>query len=156
MYGPMTSAVEPLEKYSSVDAGWEHLPHDADIRLRARGPTLAAAFEQAALAMTAVITNPSAILRACAVDVACDAPDRELLLVEWLNALVYEMATRNMLFGRFQVETDGTRLHAVAWGESVDRRRHRPIAEIKGATYTALHVAEEPDGSWVAECVVDV
>ena len=152
----MTSAVQPLEANPGVDAGWEHLPHDADIRLRARGPTLAAAFEQAALAMTAVITNPSAILRACAVDLACYAPDRELLLVEWLNALVYEMATRSMVFGRFQVAIDGSRLHAVAWGEGVDRQRHRPIAEIKGATYTALHVGQAPDGSWVAECVVDV
>ena len=152
----MKGAVEPLQKNPGVDAGWEHLPHDADIRLRARGPTLATAFEQAALAMTAVITNPSTVLRTRAVEVACEAPDQELLLVEWLNALVYEMATRNMLFGRFQVEIDDTRLHAVAWGEGVDRQRHRPIAEIKGATYTALHVGQRTDGSWVAECVVDV
>ena len=152
----MTAAAEPLQTNPGVDAGWEHLPHDADIGLRAWGPTLASAFEQAALAMTAVITNPSTVLRSCAVEVACDAPDRELLLVEWLNALVYEMATRNMLFGQFQVEIDGTRLHAVACGERVDRLRHRPIAEIKGATYTALHVGQGPDGSWVAECVVDV
>lgn len=34
---------------------WEHFPHGADIGVRGFGPTMAAAFEQAALAMTAVV-----------------------------------------------------------------------------------------------------
>jgi len=33
---------------------------------------------------------------------SCEAPDDELLLAEWLNPLVYEMATRRMLFARFR------------------------------------------------------
>ena len=35
-------------------------------------------------------------------------PDDELLLVDWLNALIYEMATRRMLFGRFDVTIEGS------------------------------------------------
>ena len=31
-----------------------------------------------------------------------------------------------------------------------------PAVEVKGATMTGLRVAQERDGSWVAECVVDV
>lgn len=38
------------------------------------------------------------------VHLTCEAPDLELLFVEWLNAIIYEMAVRNMLFGRFLVE----------------------------------------------------
>jgi len=38
----------------------------------------------------------------------------------------------------------------------VDIARHRPAVEVKGATYTALRVAQEADGAWVAQCVVDV
>ena len=79
-----------------------------------------------------------------------------MLLVDWLNALVYEMATRRMLFSRFEVRLDGTRLHATAWGEPVDVARHRPAVEVKGATYTQLKVARDEQGGWLAQCVVDV
>ena len=84
------------------------------------------------------------------------SPRPEILLTEWLNAIVYEMATRRMLFCRFQVRIDGERLTGTAWGEAVDVPRHRPAVEVKGATLTQLRVAQEPDGTWVAQCVVDV
>ncbi len=135
---------------------WEHFPHEADVGVRGRGATLAEAFEQAALAMTAAITEPERVDAREAVDIACEAPDDELLLVDWLNALVYEMATRKLLFSRFEVRIDGHRLAARAWGEPADAARHQPAVEVKGATYTALRVAREPDGSWLAQCVVDV
>jgi tRNA nucleotidyltransferase (CCA-adding enzyme) len=106
------------------------------------GPTLAAAFEQAALAMTAVVTDPAGVAPALAVDIDCEAPDDELLLVDWLNALILEMAARHLLFGRFEVTLDGHRLHATAWGETVDTQRHQPAVEIKGATYTELKVGQ--------------
>jgi tRNA nucleotidyltransferase (CCA-adding enzyme) len=81
----------------------------------------------------------------------------ELLLADWLNALIYEMATRNMLFGRFEVRILGDcSMTATAWGERVDRARHQPAVEVKGATYTGLSVAKRDDGLWVAQCVVDV
>ena len=60
-----------------------------------------------------------------------------------------------MLFGRFSVRIEGTRLTGEAWGEPVDIGRHRPAVEIKGATYTTLRVAQE-DRHWVAQTVVDV
>ena len=135
---------------------WEHFPHQADIGVRGRGPTPAEAFVQGALALTAVIVPPAEVAAKHPVEVACEAPDLELLFADWLNALVFEMATRQMLFGRFEVRIEGPRLQATAWGEPVDRDRHRPAVEVKGATYTALRVAREPDGAWVAQAVVDV
>jgi len=135
---------------------WEHFPHGADIGVRGVGAAPGEAFEQAALALTGVITEPSRVAARTAVEIRCEAPDDELLLADWLNALVYEMGTRNMLFGRFAVGFDDHRLTATAWGELVDRERHRPAVEVKGATYTALSVARRDDGSWIAQCVVDV
>ena len=135
---------------------WEHFPHQADIGVRGRGATPAEAFVQGALALTAVIVPPAEVAAAHPVELVCEAPDLELLFADWLNALVFEMATRQMLFGRFEVHIDGTRLQATAWGEPVDRDRHHPAVEVKGATYTALRVAREPDGAWVAQAVVDV
>src|SRR5512147_665860 len=135
---------------------WEHFEHMADIGVRGLGATREQAFEQAALAMTAAITEPAGVAPREAVDVECEAPDDELLLADWLNALVYEMATRRMLFGRFELRIEGRRLRGRAWGEPTDVARHRPAVEVKGATYTGLRVAQLEDGSWLAQCVVDV
>jgi len=135
---------------------WEHFTHGADIGVRGSGATLAEAFEQAALALTAVIADPARIGSGTAIDICCQAPDVELLLADWLNALIYAMATRNMLFGRFEVRIDDRTLTAKAWGDPLDRARHQPAVEVKGATYTALSVVRHDDGLWVAQCVVDV
>lgn len=136
-------------------AAWEHFPHAADVGVRGFGATAAAAFEQAAHALTAVVTHAE-IEPEVPVEVACEAPDLELLFVEWLNAVIYEMAVRNMLFGRFAVRIEGGRLKGTLKGEPVDVARHAPACEPKGATYTALRVAQGPDGRWSAGCVIDV
>ncbi len=135
---------------------WEHFSHQADIGVRGQGATQAEAFEQAALALTAVVAEQSSVSPLEAMRICCDAPDPELLLVDWLNALIYQMATRNMLFSRFDVHLDGSHLTAQAWGEPLEAARHRPAVEVKGATYTELKVAQLPDGGWLAQCVVDV
>jgi tRNA nucleotidyltransferase (CCA-adding enzyme) len=135
---------------------WEHFAHGADIGIRGIGPTKEDAFEQIALALTGVVTDPLVVRPVASVAMTCEAPSREVLLVDWLNAVVFEMATRHMLFGTFAVAISGTRLRATAWGEPVDPVRHDPAVEIKGATYTALKVERLPDGHWLAQCVVDV
>jgi SHS2 domain-containing protein len=137
-------------------AGWEHFPHEADVGIRAYGPTLGAVFEQAALAMTGAITDVERIVPNERVSIACEASQTDLLLVEWLNALVYEMAVRDMLFSRFAVTIEDSGLSGEAWGERVNVDRHRPAAEVKGVTYTALEVSRRADGQWLAQCVVDV
>lgn len=135
---------------------WEHFAHGADVGVRGIGPTREAAFEQAARALTAVVTGLELVHSEVAVQIRCEAPTDELLFVDWLNALVYEMATQRLLFGRFAVTIGDSRLRATAWGEGVDRVRHEPAVEVKGATYTALRVGREANGDWLAQCVVDV
>lgn len=124
--------------------------------LRGFGDTLAQAFEQVALALTATVTELGLVTPQRCVDIECEGSDQELLLVDWLNALVFEMATRRMLFSRFTVKLVDHRLIGKAWGEAVDRQRHSPAVEVKGATYTALKVAQQENGGWLAQCVVDV
>ncbi|MDH3687931.1 MAG: archease [Gammaproteobacteria bacterium] len=135
---------------------WEHFAHAADIGVRGCGSSLEQAFEQGAMALTAAITDPEQVKPEQLVTVQCEAPDRELLFVEWLNTLIYEMATRNMLFSRFRLKIEGNVLRAEVYGEGVDLRRHEPAVEAKGATYTELYVGAVNDGPWVAQCVVDV
>jgi tRNA nucleotidyltransferase (CCA-adding enzyme) len=138
-----------------IKSSWSHFSHDADIGVVGIGPTKAEAFRQAALALTAVVTDPANVRPAQPVPVFCEAPNDELLLVDWLNAIVYEMAVRTMLFGDFAVEIEGKELRGTAYGEPVDLDRHEPAVEVKGATLTALQVAASADG-WRVQCVVDV
>ena len=124
--------------------------------LRAEADSREALFEAMAEALTAVVTSPDRVRADTDVSIRCEAPDDAVLLVDWLNALIFEMATRNMLFAAWQVRLDGQKLEARVRGEGVDRKRHEPAVEVKGTTYTALKVERRPDGKWFAQCVVDV
>ena len=141
---------------STSIARWTHFEHRADMGVEGFGANPAEAFEQAALAMTAIVCDPTTVRPAERVTLHCDEPNLELLFVDWLNALVYEMATRRMLFARFGVCLRDGALEGEAWGEPVDPERHQPAVEVKGATYTALAVTRQPDGVWLARCVVDI
>jgi tRNA nucleotidyltransferase (CCA-adding enzyme) len=150
------SSVMQSPHSETVQESWEHFPHQADVGIRGIGSTKQAAFEGAGMALTAVVTDPKSVAPTQTVSIACEAPDDELLLVDWLNALIYEMATRKMLFSRFAVRFNDHSLHATAWGEPVEVARHQPAVEVKGATYTELSVKQDEQGRWIAQCVVDV
>jgi len=135
---------------------WETFAHEADVGVRGNGATLAEAFAGAAMAMTAAICDPQKVGAGETVNIECAAPDDELLLLDWLNALIFEMATRRMLFSRFDVRIADHRLSATATGEAVDVVRHAPAAEVKGATFCELAVRQSADGTWTAQCIVDV
>ena len=135
---------------------WEHFHHQADIGIRGVGRSPAKAFEQAALALTAVMCQPDKVETEQEIKIECEAPDLELLFIDWLSAIIYEVATRGMLFGRFEVEIAANKLSGRAWGEQIDAEKHRTIVEVKGATYAELKVSCNKDGQWSAQCVVDV
>lgn len=139
-----------------INPRWEHFEHGADVGVRGHGPTWESAFEQAALALTAAICDPAAVSPSERIDLECAADDPEMLLVAWLNAIVYEMSTRRMLFGRYRAHLAQGSLRGEAWGESVDVARHEPAVEVKGATVTELRVTEGAPGHWIAQCVIDV
>ena len=134
---------------------FETFAHDADIGVRGRGATLGEAFANAGRALTAVVTDPASVRERLSVEIVGAAADPELLLFDWLNAIVFEMATRRVLFARYEVKVEDAVLRARAFGEPVEVARHQPAVEVKGATWTGLRVARD-GGDWVAECVVDV
>lgn len=139
-----------------TSAHWEHFEHQADIGVRGYGETLEQAFEQTALAMSSVITDLDTIQTHECMEVECNAPDYDVLLVDWLNELVYQMATRRMLFSTFKVAIHDQRLSATICGELAEQIKHQPAVEVKGATFTELKVQQDNNGTWMAQCVVDV
>lgn len=135
---------------------WKHFEHEADIGLAATSDSRERLFEAMGAALTAVITDPTIVRPRQRIRIRCSATDNALLMVDWINALIYEMATRGMLFGAWQVGLQGCDLDAWVEGEPVDRDRHQPVVEVKGATYTELLVEQDETGLWRARCVVDV
>jgi SHS2 domain-containing protein len=135
---------------------WEHFNHRSNIGVRGHGHTLASAFEQAAMALTALTTDPAGLGKQVQVNIACEATDWELLLTDWLNAVVHQMAKRDMLFGCFRVQIEGNKLRASVWGQTIDGSQHSLGVKVKGASDTALKVFQHPNGDWTAECVIDI
>lgn len=143
-------------KSHHAEGSWELFAHDADIGVRGFGSTRDMAFAEAAYALTGAVTDPSGVRQRESIDIVCNATSDDLLLYEWLNALVGEMSARGMLFSRFEVQTRDHGLTARVWGEPLDADRHEPTAGIKGATTTELGVARDDEGCWIAQCVVDI
>lgn len=134
---------------------WEHYRHGADVGVRGRGPTPAAAFEQAALAVTALLTDTAAIRERDTIAIHCRARDPRMLLVDFLNEVVFELSAHRRVLGRFEVRINDETLDARAWGEPFDASRHEAGVDVKGVTFTTLEVRRDADG-WRAQCVVDV
>lgn len=139
----------------AITARWEHFPHGADIGIRGIGTDPGQAFEQAAYALTALVTDRPVHDRQH-VHIDCAAPQLDLLLIDWLQALIFEMATRRMIFGRCAVQIHDGELEAEAWGEPIEGSDHEPAVEVKAATHTSLDVGRGENGLWHAQCVVDV
>jgi SHS2 domain-containing protein len=163
-YEPLTAyslSGKILRKFIEFNASlsqckkWEHFSHDADIGVRGWGKTINEAFEMAATALTGVIADVKNINAAQSVTISCSAPDIEILFVDWLNTIIYHIETQSMLFSQFQVEIKDLQLNAILTGELIDREKHRPAVDVKGATFTELKVQQQND-LWVAQCVLDV
>ncbi len=134
---------------------WEHFAHQADIGVRATAEDLSSAFEETALALTAIVTEPKKVEAAESVKIECSGKNEELLLVNWLSSVIYEMDVRKMLFGRFEVKIENLKLSAKMWGEKINQNRHCPAVEPKAVTYNQLSVKNE-NGKWTIQCVIDV
>ena len=145
-----------MDPSEGAGARWEHFAHVADIGVRGVANSKEEAFVQAAIALTAVVADPSSVRPREAVDLVADGADDELLLVSWLDAVVYAMNTRRMLFSRYEIAFRTGGATGRAWGEPVDAARHQPVVEVKAATFAELAVRRLPDGRWLAQCVVDV
>jgi SHS2 domain-containing protein len=131
-----------------------YFEHDADVGIIGRGATLEEAFEAAARATFAIMTDIRAVRDERSVSLEFEEADAELALVRWLNLLLGLSHEEGLVFGRFWIERDGVHWRGGASGEPWRPELERGI-EVKGATLTMLEVKEGSSG-WEARCVVDV
>lgn len=147
----MTSAPHP-----SGRAGFRAISHTADVGFKLWGPTLADIFIQGALALTGLMTDRRRLRARQTVAVAIEAADQEMLLVDWLNHLLYLHDTQNFLPRVIEIrELSPFRLRAQLRGEPLDPQRHVLKTGVKAATYHQLAIKPTPSG-WEARIIFDL
>jgi SHS2 domain-containing protein len=131
----------------------------SDLFFVAQGPTVEAAFAAAGQAfLAATVEEPEAVERRERRSVVLEEPDLELLLVRFLNELVYLRDAEELLLHpeHLEIVWDGSvQLRADLSGERIDRQRHALASEVKAATAHGLRVAKTTDG-WSATATLDV
>ncbi len=135
---------------------WEHLTRGSERVVRGRGRSLEEAFEQAAVALCALVVDPTSVEVREEVELTCEATAPERLLADWLRAIVQKMAAHRLGFRCFAVRMDGKCLFGHAFGEPLDRERHASARDVRGVSLVDTRVFQGADGLWTAECEVEL
>jgi SHS2 domain-containing protein len=136
---------------------YEILDTTADIGVRAFGADLPELYVNLALGMMSLITDVDTVKDRLERNVSVTAPDREILMAEWINELIFLFDTEMLLFSRFEIiKLSKSHIEARCFGEKVDKSRHDLKRGIKSATYHRLKVREIEDGSFQAEMILDI
>ena len=137
-------------------SSYREFDHTGDLGIEVEAESLGALFEEAALGMFALLTDPSSVKGVRSAEISVTAPDRVELLQKWLAELNYLHLTDRVLVGRVRVtHISDHRLHAVVYVEPIDKRRHAIQTEIKAVTYHEL-VVERRNDCWHARIIFDI
>ncbi len=135
---------------------FEVIDHPSDVGIVAYGGDQKELFENAAFGMFSLMCDVSKVRPVIERRFEISGDDRESLLVNWLNELIFVVDAKKMVFSRFIVEVlDGKRLAARAAGEPIDQARHDVRMALKAATFNQLGITCET-GSCTAKVVFDV
>lgn len=139
-----------------ADQGWEHFEVEADVGVRAWGPTRAAAFAQAALGVLALIVEPASVSRRESREVRAQADSPETLLAAWVDECLYVHEIEGFVAADVEVgECTDTVVHGRLLGEPLDASRHRLGTVVKAATLHGVSVTSAENGHHV-RIIVDV
>jgi SHS2 domain-containing protein len=136
------------------------LEHTADAYVEAYGASLGEAFENAAVALTDVMTDVEKVEARTEESFVIEASDEFALLYSWLEELLLEFELKGKLYSRFEVSgieatPEGFRLRAKAWGEKYDPERHPSKVGIKSATYHRMEILKAPE-SVIVRFILDI
>jgi protein archease len=135
---------------------FEIMDHTADVGIIAYGMNIEELFSNAALALFSLITELESIQEKLHLNVKVGSDERDSLLVEWLNELIYFFDAKHVLFNRFDIESlTENELKATCYGEDFDPLKHRIKRGIKAATYHMLRLDKNNDG-FKAQVILDI
>ncbi len=114
------------------------LEHTADAMVEVHGETLEERFANAAYAMFDQMTDVSKIQPTGEMRIQIETESMEQLLVDFLQELLFLHDAENLVFSRFDITLNGTKLDARIHGEEFDDERHTKRSVVKGVTYHKL------------------
>jgi SHS2 domain-containing protein len=139
-----------------VNNDFEFIDHTADIGIMAYGTELKQVFANSARGLFSIITELNTVATTESRTIEVTAPDREALLVNWLNELIYLFEAKELLFNRFDIITiTDTQLKATGYGEKINLAKHELKTQVKAATYHMLKIEQNKDG-YRAQVIFDV
>jgi SHS2 domain-containing protein len=150
-------SLSPQMLYSiCVKKDFEFIDHTADIGITAYGADMKQVFANAARGLFSIITNLDNVASTKKLDIQVTAPDREALLLQWLNELIYLFEVKETLFNRFDITTiTDTEIKAIGYGEKINLTKHEFKTQVKAATYHMLKIEQNEDG-YRAQVIFDV
>ena len=135
---------------------FEILEHTADIGFCARATTIEGLFAEAAAALVAIGIETDRVAARTEYSLTATGEDRESLLVNWLNEVLYWIDGERIAFHHFVVHEVGpSGVRGAGFGEPRDPARHPARLIVKGVTYHQLEVAPEAAG-WRARVYLDI
>ena len=135
---------------------FEIIEHTADIGIVAYGTDIKQVFANAALGLFNLMADLDNLKEGVKREIDLSAEDVEVLLIEWLNELIYISEVEHVIFKRFEInELINTRLKATCFGEKIKAGQHRLKREIKAATYHMLKLNKE-NGSYKVQIIFDI
>jgi SHS2 domain-containing protein len=139
-----------------VKKDFEFIEHTADIGIAAYGADLKQVFTNTARGLFSLVTESDTVSEKNIYHIHVNATDRDALLVNWLNELIYRYEAKEILFHRFTINTlTDTELKATGYGEKIDLAKHELKIQVKAATYHMLKIEQNKDG-WKSQVIFDV
>jgi len=131
---------------------FEEVEHTADLALKVHGHSLEEMFANAACGLFSLMADLENLAPSVSREIHLEAPDRESLLVDWLNELLYLHEIEEEIYTRFEIEAlSSTALSATVWGAKMAASK----LTVKAATFHDLEIREKADG-YLATVVFDV
>ncbi len=139
-----------------MERAFEIIDHSADVGIIAYGVDVEELFSNAALALFSLITEPESVEEKLHLNLEVSSENRDSLLVEWLNELIYLFDVKHILFNRFDIESlTHNQLKAACYGETFDPMKHKIKIGVKAATYHMLRL-DKNGGGYKAQIIFDI
>jgi|SRR5215831_20762981 len=136
---------------------YQGIDHTGDIRVEVWGRDYPELFENASLALVDTLVEIDQVLPKQQVEWSLEAASLETLLVQQLHEIIYQLDANGVIFHNFSIAIEaGPRLRCRAWGEALERERHRFKTELKAVTYHQLKIQRAKDGGYAARLIFDV